>query len=213
MKSANMYLILLGVMFLHLLFPIHVMHGEAKEETDLLMDVTPETTLFDIENMKPGDWAPRSITVENNGNIHFMYDMHMENNGEEKLFNVLFMEITDGHSELYNGTLADFSSLTGREVLSGDEENIQITIRFPEDLGNNYQGLDMHFTLIFTAEAKDGMRDEIIVDSKVGTDGDGQQGGALLPNTATNVFNFILVGGLFLIFATIIMLYHKKIQH
>lgn len=213
MKSANMYLILLGVMFLHLLFPIHVMYGEAKEETDLLMDVTPETTLFDIENMKPGDWAPRSITVENNGNIHFMYDMHMENNGEEKLFNVLFMEITDGHSELYNGTLADFSSLTGREVLSGDEENIQITIRFPEDLGNNYQGLDMHFTLIFTAEAKDGMRDEIIVDSKVGTDGDGQQGGALLPNTATNVFNFILVGGLFLIFATIIMLYHKKIQH
>ena len=36
-------------------------------ETDLGLSILPKENLFDISNMKPGDWAPRTITVQSSG--------------------------------------------------------------------------------------------------------------------------------------------------
>ena len=75
--------------------------------------------------------------------------MQLQNSGEEKLFNELLLEIKAGDKELYQGKLAAFKSLPERKLTSGTEENLDITIRFPEHLGNDFQGLDVGICFLF----------------------------------------------------------------
>ena len=125
------------------------------EKNDIDISISPKDDLFAISNMKPGDWAPRTITVENSGSTDFDYQMQLENSGEEKLFNELLLEIKANDKELYQGKLAAFKSLPARKLTSGSGENLDITIRFPEHLGNDFQGLTSAFVFTFSAEGKD----------------------------------------------------------
>ncbi|QNK87533.1 hypothetical protein H7992_20495 [Sporosarcina sp. resist] len=122
---------------------------------DIDISISPNDTLFDISNMKPGDWAPRTITVKNLGSKDFAYQMQLENSGEKKLFNELLLEIKADDKELYQGKLAAFKSLPARKLTRGSGENLDITIRFPEHLGNDFQGLGAAFVFTFTAEGRD----------------------------------------------------------
>lgn len=137
------------------LFPATIAAADeenSKVQKELDITLSPNGTLFDISNMKPGDWAPRTLTVANSGTQDFVYQMQLRNSGDEKLFNELLLEIKSGETELYNGKLAAFTSLEARELTSGIGENLDITIRFPEHLGNDFQGLDAAFVFDFTAE-------------------------------------------------------------
>jgi len=122
---------------------------------DIDIGISPKDTLFEISNMKPGDWAPRTITVKNLGSKEFAYQMQLENSGEKKLFNELLLEIKADDKELYQGKLAAFKSLPARKLTRGSGENLDITIRFPEHLGNDFQGLGAAFVFSFTAEGRD----------------------------------------------------------
>ena len=135
-------LLISGICF----FPVTSVFADGENDTDkndIDISISPKDTLFDISNMKPGDWAPRTITVKNSGNKDFVYQMQLQNNGEKKLFNELLLEIKADDKELYQGKLAAFKSLPARKLTSGNEENLDITIRFPEHLGNDFQGLDV----------------------------------------------------------------------
>ncbi|MFC4409974.1 hypothetical protein ACFOZY_05915 [Chungangia koreensis] len=123
-------------------------------ENELVISISPKENLFDISNMKPGDWAPRTITVQNSGSKDFVYQMQLQNSGDEKLFNELMLEIKAGDTELYQGKMAAFIALPERELTSSTEENLEITIRFPEHLGNEFQGLVSDFAFSFIAEGK-----------------------------------------------------------
>lgn len=130
------------------------------EQKEIDISLLPKEALFTITNMKPGDWAPRTITVINTGSKDFSYQMQVQNSGDKKLFNELLMEVKAGDVELYNGKLAKFNSIAGRKLATGTEENLDITIRFPEHLGNEFQNASSSFVLIFTAEGNDGTPDE-----------------------------------------------------
>lgn len=140
-------------------FPATIAEADEKSNTDkneINISLSPNDTLFDVSNMKPGDWAPRTITIANSGTQDFVYHMQVRNSGEEeKLFNELLLEIKAGEMELYQGKLAAFTSLSERDLTSGSEENLDITIRFPEHLGNDFQGLSAAFVFDFTAEGTD----------------------------------------------------------
>jgi len=147
-------LLLSGICF----FPITSVFADGKNDTDkneINISISPKDTLFDISNMKPGDWAPRTITVKNSGSKDFVYQMQLQNSGDKKLFNELLLEIKAADKELYQGKIAAFKSLPTRKLISGSEENLDITIRFPEHLGNDFQGLTSAFVLTFTAEGRD----------------------------------------------------------
>jgi len=147
-------LLLSGICF----FPVTSVFADGENDTDqneIDISISPKDTLFDISNMKPGDWAPRTITVKNSGSKDFVYQMQLQNSGDKKLFNELLLEIKAADKELYQGRLAAFKSLTTRKLTSGTEENLDITIRFPEYLGNDFQGLASAFVLTFTAEGRD----------------------------------------------------------
>ncbi|HJF33030.1 MAG TPA: hypothetical protein K8V56_14810 [Sporosarcina psychrophila] len=147
-------LLISGICF----FPMTSVFADGENNTnknDIDISISPNDTLFEINNMKPGDWAPRTITVRNVGSKDFAYQMQLENSGEKKLFNELLLEIKVDDKELYQGKLAAFKSLPARKLTRGSGENLDITIRFPEHLGNDFQGLGAAFVFTFTAEGRD----------------------------------------------------------
>ncbi|WP_342539103.1 hypothetical protein MKY15_04265 [Sporosarcina sp. FSL K6-1540] len=147
-------LLISGICF----FPMTSVLADGEDNTgnaDIDIGISPKDTLFEISNMKPGDWAPRTITVKNLGSKEFAYQMQLENSGEKKLFNELLLEIKADDKELYQGKLAAFKSLPARKLTRGSGENLDITIRFPEHLGNDFQGLGAAFVFTFTAEGRD----------------------------------------------------------
>jgi len=186
--------------------PIHAFASESEQEVRL--EILPAESLFNIENMKPGDWAPRTIQVRNSGLQDLQYGVTLENTGADTLFNEIYLEIADEESNLYDGKLADFTSLPIRELPTTKQEDLHITLRFPEHLGNEYQGLDVHFSLIFTAEDLKGSKDSIMIDSKVGTD-NGQREGSLLPKTATNIFTLAFIGIILTTSGALLVLFNR----
>lgn len=201
------------------------MYGFADEVNDKLeidISLSPKDYLFDVSNMKPGDWAPRELTIKNNGKKDFFYQMSISNEGDVKLFNELILEVEDQASIIYNGKLKDFDKLSDRMLAAGNSENITLTLRFPEHLGNAFQGLSTSFKVIFVAEGtenpsdpedpgnsdKDPEKDADHVDGVI-NDGN-SKGGSQLPNTSTNMYNFLFIGVALLVTGGLILLISKR---
>lgn len=185
-------------------------------ESEITIDVLPGEVLFDVDNMKPGDWAPRTVVIQNNGMMAFNYTTTLKPEGKSmKLFNELLLEIKDSNGELYNGKLADFKELAPRSLKPSSEEKVHYTVRFPTHLGNEFQGLDAKFTLIFSAKGKDNAIDEKAVSATIAGDGgsggsSGISSGSALPATATGIFNMLLIGFLLVAGGALLVLYNRK---
>lgn len=208
MKKSTLYVVIMTIIFIIVAIPTNIF-ASGNENNEIKLTIIPGDSLFDIDDMKPGDWAPRSITVQNEGEMDFQYGVTMENNGSEKLFNEILLEVHANDKELYHGKLANFDSLPLRELSVRSSEDLDFTIRFPEHLGNEYQGLDVHFSLLFTAEGKLGKTEEVTIDSKLGSD-DVQKSGLTLPSTATNIFTLMLIGVGLLISGGLLVIIKKK---
>lgn len=155
-------------------YPVTSVLADGENETvqkEIDITLAPQDILFAITDMKPGDWAPRTLAVKNTGNKDFAYQMSVQNNGGTKLFNELMLEINIGEKEVYRGNLAAFTSLPARKLAKGSMENLDITIRFPEHLGNEFQGADSIFAFVFTAEGKDGNSETVTIPGEVGNGG------------------------------------------
>ncbi|WP_042222424.1 hypothetical protein [Oceanobacillus manasiensis] len=186
--------------------------SNTSEELDIKL--SPNDYLFQVQNMKPGDWAPRNLIVSNNGRQHFDYQIELRNTqDEEKLFNELIIEVMDGDEILYKGNLPNFE-IQERNLASGKQEELKFTVFFPEHLGNEFQGLATEFILIVTAEGKE-QQDVISVGGNISNgDGNGSgatsdKNGAALPNTATSIFTLLLIGTILLSVGAGILLIRK----
>lgn len=200
------------------LSPVTSVYAEGENDTEnkeIDISITPTDTLFEVSNMKPGDWAPRTITVKNIGSKDFDYQMQLQNSGEEKLFNELLLEIKAGDKELFKNKLAAFKSLPIRKLATGNEENLEVTIRFPEHLGNEFQGLQSSFAFTFTAggNESDPVQEEII--GQIASSGSPMSpGNPILPDSATNLINYILLCGVLVVggIIMIIIIYYRKMR-
>jgi len=189
------YLLLISGTFF---FPVTSAFADGEEDADeneIDISISPKDALFDISGMKPGDWAYRTITVKNTGSKDFDYQVQIKNSGENKLFNELLLEVKAGDLELYEGKVAAFKSLPARKLISGSEENLDIKIRFPKHLGNDFQGLQSAFVITFSAEGKNGAAVQSMTVAQIDSGGP-TSAGLNLPNTSTNIFNLMLVGAL-----------------
>jgi len=217
--------LLLGAMFSIMFNPITTNADSAADSDkkyNIDISLSPKDVLFDINNMKPGDWAPREITIKNKGKLDFDYQMQIKNEGDEKLYNELLLEIKEADETLYSGKLADFEQIPPRFLEVNDSETLQLTIRFPEHLGNEFQGLGVNFLLQFVAERSKGPTTpedpedpEETTDPKEdddqpgGVKDDSDKGGnkkdvesvggvvnsgGKLPDTATSMFTFMVIG-------------------
>ncbi|MFL0583687.1 hypothetical protein ACH0B6_13985 [Solibacillus silvestris] len=200
------------------LSPVTSVYAEGEDDTEnkeIVISITPTDTLFEVSNMKPGDWAPRTITVKNIGSKDFEYQMQLQNSGDEKLFNELLLEIKADDEELYQDKLANFKSLPIRKLATGNEENLEVTIRFPEHLGNEFQALQSSFAFTFTAQGNESepVQEEII--GQISSLGSPMSpGGSILPDSSTNLINYLLLCGAFVVggIVMVIIIYYRKLR-
>lgn len=139
--------------------------------------------------------------------------MKINNEGPKKLYQELLLEIKTDYGEvLYNKKLADFTGLQERKVEISQEKELEFTIRFREHLGNDFQGLNTNFSITFIATDDEGVN-EIDADL-VSLDGviDSGDGGFTLPSTATNIFTFLLIGGILVIIGGTLVMMNKRLK-
>lgn len=201
----SIFLLIISVICFYPVTSVFADDTDDKAENDVAISLSPNEKLFDITNMKPGDWAPRTLTVTNSGDADFVYQLQLQNGGEKKLFNELMVEIKAGDIELFQGKLAELKSLPGRKLISGSEENLDITIRFPEHLGNDFQGQSSVFVFSFVAEGKDNTTVQAMTKGQVASVGP-TPSELSQPTISTNIFIFILAGTLLVVSGIVFMI-------
>lgn len=221
-KSIMFKLLIVNcLLLLIILFFIPIGNTGADSTTsEIKIDALPQKVLFDIDNFKPGDWAPRVLTIQNNGNQDFSYNIQArKKSGSTKLFNIFHLTIEDQSDVLFNGELKDFKGLKRRSLAAFSEEKLTVTVEFPYVSGNEFQGLDteVEFVLYAEGESEPPRTDP---DNPAGDDGGSETPGnndgspnkptGSLPQTGEDNPLFVILTGLFLSMAGIALLIVKK---
>jgi LPXTG-motif cell wall-anchored protein len=129
--------------------------GADSSTPEIKIDTLPEKVLFNIKDFKPGDWAPRELTIQNNGNQNFSYNFESRmKSGSEKLYNEFQLKIEDKSGIVYQGDLKNFKGLDPRPLAAFSEEKLKVTVEFPYISGNEFQGLNTEVEFVLYAEGK-----------------------------------------------------------
>ncbi|MEW5568734.1 LPXTG cell wall anchor domain-containing protein [Rossellomorea marisflavi] len=167
--------------------------------------------LFNIENAKPGDWVERSLTVRNNGDEDITYTLAVVNLSEtDVLYNELDLTMLRGKTTLFDGKLKDASSFKARELAQGSADELIFIVKMPYELGNEFQGTAARFEIQVQASSflspDTGLKD---VEGTNGGTAVSTEGGpsptGFLPNTGTDLYRWLLIGGLLMATGIIIL--------
>lgn len=162
---------------------------------------SPEKVLFDISNFKPGDWAERTLTIQNKGKENFKYLTSSKlKKGSEKFYNELLLKISDKDSVLFEGKMKNFNKLDPRFIDKNETQELFFKVVVPEKLGNEFQGLDCEVQFKFYVEGTFG--GTLPVD------------GPKLPETGTNMFNILVAGTVLILTGSIwqfVLAWRRKI--
>ncbi|MCM3717672.1 LPXTG cell wall anchor domain-containing protein [Fictibacillus phosphorivorans] len=194
--------------------------GADSSTPEIKIDTFPDSVLFDIKDFKPGDWAPRELTIQNNGNKDFSYNIQSRmKTGSEKLFNQFQLKIEDASGRVYQGSLKDFKGINPRPLASFSEEKLIVTVEFPYISGNEFQGLETKVEFVVYAEGKDeppttgiDNPDEREVTSPPSNDNENlpsKETGSL-PQTGEDNPIYVILSGLFITLAGLALLLMKK---
>lgn len=191
------------------LFPIS--NADANEQNrEIKLSLFPSKELFTIDNLKPGDWMTRTLTIQNKGNQDFLYRTEAKFvSGSEMLFNELLLEVSKDQTVLYGGKLSDFRGFEPRKLDHQSEEALTYTVTFPYESGNEFQGLATKFQIVVSAEAE--LAAAFTQTDSIG-DGQSEASGSILPKTGgTSPFIYLLIGTIIIIFG-FILFYNRKLQ-
>ena len=114
--------------------------------------------LFNMENFAPGDIENSTVTVKNSGDYPFLLSIDSKKeSGDELLFKNLVFTIknTDGTLSYYCGPLKGLKNVELGSILQGGEKKLNLSISFPTELGNEFQGKTLSMAFIFTAYMDD----------------------------------------------------------
>jgi hypothetical protein len=161
--------------------------------------------LFDIQQFKPGDWANRELILSNAKNHPLQYSIDFSFlDGSRKFYDNLVLEIKQKGNILYSGSLASFQLIKDLDLEANETIPLRVEIRFPKESGNEYQGLTANASIIITAV--DHTTEEEISFGMT-TESDSH----LLPNTATTMFSWMIVG-IIILFSGIFLYLFYQIQ-
>ncbi|MEY8348382.1 TasA family protein [Bacillus cereus] len=146
---------LILVVFIGMTKNIDQVYAEERREIDISLD--PKEVLFHATNMKPGDWADRSIRISNEGTKKISYSIKSEiSEGSTKLYEALKVTVKDKQKLLYEGSLKELQSMEKRTLAVDKTDELIYTVHVPKELGNEYQGLQTIVKFIFYAEEPNG---------------------------------------------------------
>lgn len=116
---------------------------------ELAEDGTPYEETVEIDNLLPGQSVRREYTSSVSGSGTF--SVRFENGEKSGLNEYLTFTVAVGEEELYNGDAAGcFGEVFTAEV-SG-EFSFSVSFVMPESVGNDAQGEESDFTIIYTLE-------------------------------------------------------------
>lgn len=172
---------------------------------------------FTVENLKPGDWIPRNITIKNDGKQNFRYIAKLGSTKSSKgLLEELNLVVKKDTSVLYEGKLKDFTAIEPRELSKDSEESLFFQVSMPENLGNDFQSSAADVEFLFIAEGIE-TSGETPAPVDNGDSGENQDKTPAvtvspemvnkLPNTATNNYNIMVIGSVLLIVGSSLWLY------
>lgn len=157
-----------------------------------------EEFLFNVENLKPGDYMIRDLVVENDSDYDYYFHAEAEfTGGSEKLYNQFHLTVTDSTDEvIYEGSLDGFNGMESRFLEVDASEEFKFKATFPYESDNSFQGLSTQFNIKVWAEAEPPEdNQEGVVDSDTDV-----KGGGFLPQTGEEIpYLFYIIGGTFLI--------------
>jgi LPXTG-motif cell wall-anchored protein len=206
--------------------------------------------LFNIENMKPGDWAERTLLIKNAGSDAIDYYLRVLNKSKNnKLFNELDLQVylKDKNTLIFDDKLRKFEGFIPKHLVKSEIDNLLFIVKMPYELGNEFQGTSAHFELRISAKADD---DNELPDPPDNGDnpdpdpipenppgGDNESPGVVtptppqvdsetevkptapvssqgpkLPNTATNIYNLILIGVASILMSFLLLRVNKSIN-
>lgn len=129
--------------------------GNTFETGAIEISVTPASAAFNLNNMAPGIWNEKNITVKNSGTLDYEYSIHAElvDEGEDalELFSAIWTEVYDGNGEIIDDDWLSEIHTSSRYLESGDSETLKIKIKLDDDADNSYQDLAASFNLVFDA--------------------------------------------------------------
>jgi LPXTG-motif cell wall-anchored protein len=161
---------------------VYAEESDSNRNNQMVIDIatSPSKVFFNITNIKPGDHLTKELTITNQGKQDFNYILTNKFiNGSEKFYNELLLTVNTGQTKLFEGKLKDFEKLGSRELSINDSEDLTFRVEMPYELGNDYQGLATEFEFKIYVEGTLG--GIIPVNNK-------------LPDTGSDMFNFMLIG-------------------
>lgn len=122
---------------------------------NLGLSITPDSPIFSMQNMAPGDTESSVVTVNNTGDSRFsIYVSSEKENGDEALYQSLNISVENnkGSHSYYSGPLKGLSNVALGSVVPGGEEKLNFSMHFPNDIGNELQRKALSVKFIFTAQ-------------------------------------------------------------
>jgi len=175
-------------------FPNQV-DGQESENSryeEIQLDRYPVEAVFNVDNAKPGDYATRIITVQNLHEFDVHYNVEVINVGAEKLFNEILLRLMHKEEIVFDGKLKDYQGVVDRLIPTNSEEVVEFYLKIPEELGNEFQGVQADFVIEFSAERAE---EDTAISSIAGGNGMlWDDSGSVLPRTASPIFTFIIIG-------------------
>ncbi|MDQ0297783.1 LPXTG-motif cell wall-anchored protein [Salibacterium salarium] len=117
------------------------------------LTTSPENRFIEVDNLKPGDYMTRSITVNNEGNQDVNYVMtSQKQSGSDLLFEQLDLSVADDKTTLYQGKMHEFDGFRTQSLDVNGHDELQVTVEFPAESGNEFQNLTTDVLFQFLAE-------------------------------------------------------------
>ncbi|MCS0655691.1 LPXTG cell wall anchor domain-containing protein [Cytobacillus firmus] len=212
-KEKSIFIALMVLININILFIFPDITSANVNSSFNIVNHQADRYLFNLSNMKPGDWVTRNLTIQNRGNNNFTYKTESKfTNGSEKLYNEFQLKIWDSNGLIFNDKLHKFKGLNPRNLQAGKQEDLKFEVKFPYELGNEFQNLGFDFELRFIIEesnpepnpgddSTDDGNEPILPQRPIPAEelDDPPVDGQILPSTATNLYNYLLMGILLVI--------------
>ena len=131
------------------------------EGNDCGLEVRVAEEFTDVSNLNPGDTKDSYLTVSNAGSGTFKYFFDIRKirstaggyRGQDgkPLDEILQMKVKRGDETLFEGLVSDFTEKDMGDLAAGGEQQLGISVYFPEEAGNEYQGADVTVQFKFRA--------------------------------------------------------------
>ncbi|MGG4166080.1 TasA family protein [Rossellomorea vietnamensis] len=180
-------------------------------EVDLIL-IPDEQYLFNIANMKPGDWAEKKLTIKNGGDNDIKYSFKVNSmQTDNKLFNELELKVYSGSTNnlVFEDKLKNFKGFSPQLLKKNESDNLIFVVKIPYELGNEYQNTSALFEITINAESYVPSKPSGGTDTKT-PDSDRAElekstisskplltQGLNLPKTATKIYKLLFLGVIF----------------